>query len=139
MRLFLFQLLTLALLVVFFVSVHELARPSIPDCAQLCRAASTSAPCAIDTSSPGSDPGYPEPLTYEDVRANERRRCSLRKFPYCHALPIPFFRPLDEDYFDVWPELGCARDLVPDDYPEGMCGPTGVEFMCAPSPLAPLR
>lgn len=110
MRLFLVQLLALALLVAFFTSVHELAGP---------RAASTSGPCSIDTSSPGSTAGWPEPLTYEDVRENERRRCDLRKFPYCHALPIPFFRPLDEDYFDVWPEFGCERDLVPDDYPEG--------------------
>lgn len=58
---------------------------------------------------------------------------------YCHALPLPFFRQLDDDYFDVWPKFGCARDLVPDDYPEGTCGPIGAAFMCAPSPLRPLR
>lgn len=105
MRLFLVQLLALALLVAFFVSVHELGAPRAGCREDLCRAAST----------------------------------STLRHPYCHALPIPFFRPLDEDYFDVWPEFGCARDLVPDDYPEGICGRPGAEFMCAPSPLAPLK
>jgi hypothetical protein len=91
--------------------------------------------CAIDTRAPDD-----LPLDYDTVSEDEHYLCNRRKFPYCHALPVPFFRPLDESYFDVWPKFGCVRDLIFDDYPEGTCGPLhGPTYMCAPSPLAPLR
>lgn len=109
----------LALLTLFFTSIHEVTEPAVADCKSqpvLCARA-----------------GKVRCSTYT------QRLCDPRKFPYCHALPIPFYRSLDDDYFDVWPRFGCERDLVPDDYPEEICGRIGRPFMCAPSPLAPLR
>lgn len=69
----------LALLAIFFTSVHELSMP--------------------------------------DYKTEPVRTRASKSHPYCHVLPLPFFRQLDDDYFDVWPEFGCAHDLVPERLP----------------------
>lgn len=54
-----------------------------------------------------------EPVDYDTIAEDMAQRCNRRFFPYCHQLPIPFYRALDDDYFDARERFGCERDLVP--------------------------
>lgn len=100
-RLFLTFLVCLTLLAVYFASLHNVSTPSRAHHARYL-------PCS------NAVPMYEgDPLDYDNVYEAEHELCNTSYFPFCHALPIPFNRYLGETYFDSWPELGCARDLIP--------------------------